>query len=491
MTPPISRRQALVLGGLGAASLLTGAAGWITTATADSAPGGFQPGTTGAELAQPPLIDSRDGHLQVELTAAPGVTLAGRATTALGFNGSSPGPTLRVRPGDELAVRLTNHLDQPTNLHTHGLRVSPQANSDNPFIRIDPGASFDYRFPIPTDHPPGTHWYHPHHHGMVADQLFGGLLGALLVDSVPDIPATDDRLLLITDTTLDPAGAVVAPTTAERALGRQGSLVLVNGQHQPTITAAPGATQRWRIVNACTSRVLSLRLDGRQLLQIALDGTFLTAPAARDNLVLAPGNRADVLVQANSTGRIPLIADPYDRGTMMGGAAGNGPNQTAVGAPVTLATLNISGPAVTTPPLPVRLPSEASPTGPVTRTRQIAFQMGMGGMGAAGMTPTIDGRTFDPDRDDQTVAYGATEEWTVTNTSPLAHPFHIHVWPFTVLARSDSATPTGIPQDVVLIPPRGWVKLRIPFTRLTGRSVYHCHILDHEDAGMMATVVVG
>lgn len=104
------------------------------------------------------------------------------------------------------------------------------------------------------------------------------------------------------------------------------------------------------------------------------------------------------------------------------------------------------------------------------------------------MAVSIDGRTFDPARDDQTVAFGSTEEWVVTNTSSLAHPFHIHVWPFTVTASSDGATPTGTPQDVVLVPARGWVRLRIPFTGFTGRSVYHCHILDHEDRGMMATV---
>ena len=103
--------------------------------------------------AAPPLLDSSEGRLQIELVAAPGVRLAGRDTRALGFNGTSPGPTLRVRPGDELAVRLTNRLDQPTNLHTHGLRVSPQGNSDNPFLRVDPGTSFDYLIRVPTDHP--------------------------------------------------------------------------------------------------------------------------------------------------------------------------------------------------------------------------------------------------------------------------------------------------------------------------------------------------
>ena len=117
--------------------------------------------------------------------------------------------------------------------------------------------------------------------------------------------------------------------------------------------------------------------------------------------------------------------------------------------------------------------------------------MGGGGMGGGGMAAvSVDGRTFDPDRDDQTVGFGSTEEWIVTNTGPLAHPFHLHVWPFTVVATGDGRALSGTPQDVVLIPPQGWVRLRIPFTTFRGRSVYHCHILDHEDHGMMATVAV-
>ena len=486
---PISRRRALVVGGLGAIGLVTGVTGWIATATADPAAGAFPPDTTGAELLQPPVLDSRDGLLAVELTAAAGVRLAGRDTSALGFNGGSPGPTLRVHPGDELAVRLTNRLDQPTNLHTHGLRVSPQGTSDNPFVRIEPGASFDYLFRIPADHPAGTHWYHPHHHGLVADQLFGGLVGGLIVDRGTDIPSTADWLMLVTDITLDAGGAVVAPSAADRSMGREGRLLLVNGQHQPTVTAAPGATERWRIVNACTSRVLSLRLDGHQLIQIAQDGSFLSRPTSRDTLILAPGNRADVLVRPTAPGRFALVADSYDRGSMMGSAPG-GTGST------TLATLVASGTPRAATSLPAALPAETIAVGPVSRTRQTDFRMGMaggmggGGMGGGGMTVSIDGRTFDPARDDQTVAFGSTEEWVVTNSSPLAHPFHLHVWPFTVVATSDGRATTGTPQDVVLVPPRGSVRLRIPFTTFTGRSVYHCHILDHEDAGMMATVSV-
>ena len=489
---PISRRRALLLGGAGAAALLAGAAGWVATGSSVGPSSGdaVGDGVTGEDLARPPELVGRDGRLQVELVAAAGVRLAGRDTRALGYNGLSPGPTLRVRPGDELAVRLSNHLDQPTNLHTHGLRVSPQGNGDNAFVRVDPGASFDYLYRIPADHPAGTHWYHPHHHGTVADQLYGGLAGALLVDGGPALPVADDRVLLVTDITLDPDGSVAAVGAADRMRGREGALALVNGQHQPVVPAVPGQAQRWRVVNACTSRVLALRLEGHALQQLAQDGTFLPRPAARQQLVLAPGNRADVVVSPAGTGRFALVADPYDRGHgMMGGT----PRSTG---PVTLATLAADGPAAGAPPLPATLPAEpAAP--PATARRTTTFQLGMDGMMGGPdrgttrpMAVAIDGRTFDPNRDDQIVTAGSVEEWTIVNSGPLAHPFHLHVWPFTVTAASDGGPTTGVPQDVVLVPAGGWVKVRIPFTTYTGRSVYHCHILDHEDAGMMATVVV-
>ena len=114
--------------------------------------------------------------------------------------------------------------------------------------------------------------------------------------------------------------------------------------------------------------------------------------------------------------------------------------------------------------------------------------MGMGGMGA--MSFTIDGRTFDPGRDDQTATLGTIEEWTVVNTSPMEHPFHLHAWPFQVTATSTGTTTTALRQDVTLIPAQGWVRLRVPFLDYDGRSVFHCHILDHEDHGMMGTVHV-
>jgi FtsP/CotA-like multicopper oxidase with cupredoxin domain len=489
---PISRRRALTLLGLGTAGVAAGTVGWVTGV---GTPGGTRlgPAGTGQTLGQPAVLDSRDGVLDVTLTAAAGARLAGRDTSAWGYNGTSPGPTLRVRPGDLLRVRLVNRIDQPTNLHTHGLHVSPQGNSDNPFVTVEPGSSFDYAIRIPADHPAGTYWYHPHHHGTVADQIYAGLVGALLVEGDTDLPVTDDMVLLITDTALDGSGHVAAPSLAAKMTGREGSLVLVNGQHQPDITAAPGAMQRWRVINGCTSRVLSLRLAGHRLTQIALDGAYLPNPADRDQVVLAPGNRADLLVRPTAGGRYPLFSEPYDRGStaMMSGGMGmngDGDGTTDIG-PVTLATLTVSGQVITSPTLPAALAAPSVPPGPVTGQRQLTLAMGMGvGMGA--MSFTIDGRVFDPDRDDQTVTFGTTEEWTVLNTSPMAHPFHLHAWPFHVIAASTGVPPVGVRQDVVLVPARGWVRLLIPFTDYRGRAVYHCHILDHEDRGMMGTINV-
>jgi FtsP/CotA-like multicopper oxidase with cupredoxin domain len=479
-TRSVTRRRVITLGGLGLVAIAAGAA-------ACPGPGGpvgtqFTVGESGAELTQPPVLAASGGRLSVALTAARGVRLAGRDTGALGFNGSSPGPTLRVLPGDELAVRLTSRLDQPTNLHTHGLRVSPEGNGDNPFLRIDPDGSFDYLHRIPADHPAGTFWYHPHHHGTDADQVFGGLVGALIVDGDPGVAVDRDLVLLVTDISLTADGEVVPTTVMDRMVGREGALVLVNGQHRPVIPATTGELQRWRIINGCTSRVLPLRLADHRPAQIAVDGVYLTAPDPATPVLLAPGNRADLLVSPERPGRFELAADGYDRGGP--GMGGMGGGRSGRQGPVALAVLDVSGPPRPARTQPSELPATAPDSRPAARRRVITLNMAMG------MGFTIDGRSFDPRRDDQIVALGAVEEWTLVNESPMTHPFHLHVWPFTVTATSSGQPVRGTAQDVVLVPARGWVRIRIPFTEPAGRTVFHCHVLDHEDLGMMATITV-
>ncbi|MHB1235812.1 MAG: multicopper oxidase family protein, partial [Microbacteriaceae bacterium] len=281
-------------------------------------------------MTEPVTVRSANGALQVKLTAAEGPTrIAGRQATALTFNGGLPGPTLVVRPGDRVKVTVENHMKDPTNLHVHGLHVSPNGNSDNVFVSIEPGSSFDYDYQLPKDHPPGVYWYHPHHHGMVATQVFGGLYGAIIVEDPTPIPVSRERVLVISDITLDGSGRIPASSAMDRMVGREGTLMLVNGQASPQLSARPGERERWRIVNACVARYLRLRLDGQQLQLLGIDSGRFTQPRAVTEVVLAPGNRADLLV-TGVRGTASFQTLPFDRGAAMGIMGGTRPSSTTV-----------------------------------------------------------------------------------------------------------------------------------------------------------------
>jgi FtsP/CotA-like multicopper oxidase with cupredoxin domain len=486
---PISRRGALTLGGLGLAGTLVGGAGLLwTSSSADTA----QP-QPGKELAEPPELRSADGRLQLRLDAAVGtVQIGGRSASALSFNGGIPGPTLRLKAGDRLGVTLHNGLDDPTNLHVHGLHVSPEGNGDNPFVMVEPGESFSYEYQLPADHPPGLYWYHPHHHGFVADQIFGGLYGAIIVDDPEPIEAARERVLVISDITLDGLGRIPAVSPMEQMLGREGQLMLVNGQVNPRLSARPAERERWRIVNACVSRYLRLRLDGQRMQLLGIDSGRFGTPETVDEIVLAPGNRVDLLVTMVD-GTAVLETLPYDRGApggMMSG--GERPRSGTLAGRASLATLTVAGEPVTAAPEVLLQPAPRDLRGTaVTARRELTFAMGMGGMmggGGSMMSFTINGREFDPGRVDTTVETGSIEEWTLRNTSPMDHPVHLHVWPMQILEIDGRTPDSAVWQDVVNVAARSQVRVRIAFDDFAGRSVYHCHILDHEDNGMMGVI---
>jgi FtsP/CotA-like multicopper oxidase with cupredoxin domain len=477
---PISRRRFLQLGGVGLLSAAVGGTGLALSGEARLDP------QAGAQLTEPETLRSTDGLLRVRLEAAEGpLTVAGRQATAYGYNGSLPGPTLRLRPGDRLQVQLVNRLGAPTNLHVHGLHVSPEGNGDNAFVTVAPGEAFDYEYRLPDDHPPGVYWYHPHHHGTVADQVFGGLYGAIVVEDLEELPISRERVLVVSDITLDGAGRLQQPSTMAQMMGREGELVLVNGQVRPVFTARPGERERWRIVNACVARYVRLRLDGQRMDLLGIDSGRVAEPRRIDEVVLATGNRADLLVTA-AEGASTFTALGVDRGGM-GGMMGGGPISGDVGP---IATFEVSGTAVSAlPSVPARPgPRDLRDVEPTTR-RRLVFDMGMGGgMGPGGMDFTIDGREFDADRVDRAVTLGTVEEWSIANTSPMDHPMHLHVWPMQIVAEAGRPVEDVRWQDVVNIPARSAVAVRIAFDGFGGRTVYHCHILDHEDRGMMGVV---
>ncbi|MEO7348277.1 MAG: multicopper oxidase family protein [Terrimesophilobacter sp.] len=474
---PISRRSALVLGGVGAAGVLVGAAGLIS-----GWPSTFEP-AAGGEFFEPEALRSAGGVLHTRLTAAAlPVRIAGRSATALSYNGGIPGPTLFVRQGDSLRVSLENQLNAVTNLHVHGLHVSPEGTSDNVFLAIEPDATFDYKYELPQNHPPGVYWYHPHHHGNVAEQVFGGLYGAIIVEDVDPIPVARERVLVISDIDVDASGQIPRIFPMDRMLGREGALVLVNGQLAPRVTAEDSVRERWRVVNACTSRYLKLRLDGQLMHLLGIDSGRFAVPQEVTEVFLTPGNRADLLITMVA-GRSILSTLPVNRGDAgMMGASTRASNVTLLSLDVTDTSTTGSSLAI-----PEQAPQRDLRDETVTGHRELTFAMGMG-MGGGMMSFTIDGKPFDHTRVDTVVEAGAIEEWTLTNISTMDHPIHLHVWPMQIIDPTRNGPPEW--QDVVNVPALSSVTVRIPFEGFTGTTVYHCHILDHEDLGMMGIITV-
>jgi FtsP/CotA-like multicopper oxidase with cupredoxin domain len=491
MTSTPSRRQFL---GAAAGVLTLGVATSLGESVAGALPSARIP-NGGAPFTQPHELASAGGRLDVELVAAPSnVPFGDRKRFAYTYNGTTPGPTLRIRPGDVLTITLINRLGETTNLHTHGLHVSPSGHADNVFVAVADGASRTYTYEIPHDHRSGTFWYHPHMHEMVAPQVFGGLAGMIVVedalDNLPELAGATERVLVLSDPPIGNSAKVLDASMMTKMRGREGDVVVVNGLVAPTIAAPAGTLEHWRVLNASPSRYYRLSLDGHQFTVIGTDGGRLTTPYDASEVVLAPGERVEVLITPSTAGSYRLQALPYNRGSVgMGGSAGSS-------ARTLVATMTTTGTAPATAIPATLAPTASLALAPATSQRELVLAMGMGGGNAGGMgggmgrSFTINGKTFDPARTNITTKLGRVEEWTLTNTSPMDHPFHLHVWPFQVVARSDGAPITPGWKDTVNVPAGESVTVRVPLTDISGRTVYHCHILDHEDLGMMGVIEV-
>lgn len=452
--------------------------------------------TPDATLAQTPVRLSEGGLLSVDLVAAPRrVRLGDRNANLLTYNDQVPGPRLEAKPGDTVQIRFTNQLDQSTNLHYHGLHIPPTGTADNVFLEIPPGEHYTYEFQIPQDHPAGTFWYHPHYHGLVAEQLFGGLAGLFVVrgelDQIPEIQAAQEAFLVVKDFALERNGNIPDPGHLAQMTGRIGDLLTVNGQFNPALEVAQGGLLRLRLLNASTSRFFWLSLEEHPFYLIATDGGAIAAPVELDDLVLAPGERVEVLVKADrEPGQYRLINQRFNPAQgMMGRGPGRGPmrgpgqNRTVE----TIATLTYSG-STDSPPLPEQLIAVEPLPEPQT-SRQFTLNHGMGaGMGMGGMVFLINGKAFDHNRIDTQVPLNAVEDWEVINTGTMAHPFHVHTNKFQVISQNGQPAPYAAWRDVVSVSPGERVRIRIPFCDYAGKTVYHCHVLDHEDRGMMGTL---
>ena len=440
-----------------------------------AADGVREAGPAGPEtFRDPTVVASRDGTLELTLDAARApVELAGRRVSAQAYNGSYLPPTLRVHPGDVIRLRLVNALDETTNLHVHGMAVSPLGTSDNVFLHIAPGRAQDYEIRIPATQPPGMYWYHPHAHGHSDEQVRNGMSGALVVegllDPFPELRGLREHVLLLKDAQIGD-GKIV-----RRGIGDDAERT-VNGQLDPTITLQPGETQLWRIGNVGADLYYLLTLDGHRFYEVARDGHRLARLVPKRQLLLEPGAREEVLVQAAGPGTYQLRTAGFDTGPQGNRYPG-----------AVLATVRVEGAAVPPLTLPKRLLPVADLRRRITGRRTIVFSET-----ADGDTLFVDGRTFDPSRTDTRVTLGAIEEWTIRNESGELHDFHIHQTHFQVTEVNGVRQRFDGYQDIVNVPVHGAVKVIIPFTDpvIVGRFVYHCHLLSHEDKGMMATIEV-
>ncbi len=396
------------------------------------------------------------------------------------YDGSLPGPLIRAHVGDRVIVHFTNDLPQPTTVHWHGVRVPIEMDGvpDVSQPEVKTGETFTYDFTV---RDAGLYWYHPH--VMSAAQVGFGLYGALLVEDPDDgVGIADQLTLVLSDIGFDSHGVLDSPDTGGSAgtvFGREGLYVLANGKILPTIRARSGAPQRWRIVNAARSRFFYLDLDGQTFTVIGSDGGLQERAETKDTLLVTPGERMDVIVSPTGPagGTLTLQAALYNRGY------GSVENR----VPENVLTIAFSDdPPLPKQPLPdvhreIVPPSLAGATHvdmvltlpPLAATGKSEFQVN----GA----PFWKARPF-------LAKVGETQIWTVKNDTKWAHPIHLHGFFFLPLDEHLQPIRPMAWKDTLDVPMEGTIRFVVVFDERPGMWMFHCHILDHADGGLMGHV---
>ncbi|MDE2203059.1 MAG: multicopper oxidase family protein [Burkholderiaceae bacterium] len=427
------------------------------------------------------------GQFRATLVAAPTrfSLLSGRPTEAWSYNGGVPGPLIELTAGDEVEITLHNRLTQPTTIHWHGLPV-PADQDGNPSEAVPPGGSRVYRFTLPEDIN-GLYWYHPHPHRLSAEQVYRGLAGPILVRAKHDpLASLPERIMTITDLRLAADGTIPANDMMDWMNGREGQFVLVNGQRRPTLTFDTGGRERWRILNATNARYLRLQMPGQAFALVGTDGGLIERPqTGATEILMAPAQRVDLVVDATGQRTAQLIAAPYDRGKM-GGAVED------VQVPL-LDVVFGAARAVERPALPPTLRSWPQWAPATTKKRVVMSESMSMTQGGHAMRFLLNGKSFDMRRVDLVSRAGVMEEWEIVNDSDMDHPFHLHGTQFLVVERAlggkiRKASFRAL-YDTVNVQPHETVRLKVLQT-LKGIRMFHCHLLEHEDLGMMGRLDV-
>jgi FtsP/CotA-like multicopper oxidase with cupredoxin domain len=437
-------------------------------------------------LKAPPVLEDRapaPHTVEVALTAmetrlpmAPG-----GSTSVFAYNGRVPGPTIEVTEGDRVIVHLRNELPDETTVHWHGLHI-PWVADGSPFHPLEPGQETTLEFTIP-EGTAGTYWYHPHPDHVTGYQVAKGLYGAFIVRARTDpLPPMAEKLIILSDNRfmqdgeVDVQGRDTPRGRIDFENGREGDVLFVNGQVMPTIRIRSGEVQRWRVINASAARVYRLALSGHELLHVGSDGGLFERPVPVDEILVANSERVELLVRGTGEpGTTATFQDlPYDRYIPQTRPA----EWKTTRDLLTLAYDDAEPVEPTAIPQTLR-PVPALDTTDIVATRVMSLTQGF-----------INGKTMDLARVDESAALGTTEVWEVENLVGMDHPFHLHGFSFQVLEVNGEPTSFRSWKDTVNVPKHGWVRFVVRFEDYAGKWMYHCHILDHEDHGMMGVLQV-
>jgi FtsP/CotA-like multicopper oxidase with cupredoxin domain len=436
------------------------------------------------ELAVLENISSSPGLVEVRLTAAPArlSLIPGKESDVYAYNGRVPGPTLDVREGDRVVVHFTNNLSEPTTVHWHGLHVPFEADG-SPFHPVPPGQEYRYEYTVRPGSA-GTYWYHPHPHHATGAQVGKGLYGAVIVRASEDpLPAgLTERLLILSDNRFMPGGALDLPDPdsvqgrIDFENGREGDVLFVNGQIMPELTIRSGEVQRWRIINASSSRYYRLAIPGHSFLKIGTDGGLFEHPLELEEILLASAERVELLIRGHAApgSSSTMKALPYNRYI---------PQTRPADWEQTRELLRLQytheEPLAPAPIPPILRSITRLDPEQATATRVMVLSQGL-----------INNQMMDMRRIDVSAPLGATEIWEIENIVGMDHPFHLHGFQFQVLDRNGVAEPILAWKDTVNVPKHQKVRFIVQYENYPGLWMYHCHILDHEDHGMMGVLEV-
>jgi FtsP/CotA-like multicopper oxidase with cupredoxin domain len=405
----------------------------------------------------------------------------GKRVRAWTYDGRLPGPLIRAHVGDRIVVHLRNQLPAPTTIHWHGVRIPIEMDGvpeiSQPEVR--PGETFTYDF-IARD--AGLYWYHPH--VMSAAQVGFGLYGALLVEDPSDgVDVVDQLTLVLSDIGFDEKGVLEPADSggpAGMVFGREGEHILANGRIMPTLRARSGAPQRWRIVNAAKTRYFLLDLDGQPFYVIGSDGGLLEYPQTKDELLVTPGERVDVIVTPKrpKEGGLTLHANLYNRGY---GSVEFRTNEDVL-----------------------RVAFDDRPDAPATTLPRVSRQFEAPRLDGATRVdlllslPPMTATNGKPEYQINGVPFwkakpflakiGERQIWTVRNDSKYAHPLHLHGFSFLPLDDKLEPIHPMAWKDTINVPTDETVRFLVNFDERPGMWMFHCHILDHADGGMMGHV---